>query len=293
MQHFRESRELLGTGIELQIVGESEARSRAGFAAAFAAIERIQASYSRFHSSNILSDLNESIGHWHPVSAELFGLLELGQELNRKTRGAFDLSVKSILESWDYDADYNLDRESAPGRIGEFELDAANSAVRLTAPIELGGLGKGLALQRAAETLADLPNIFVNAGGDVFARGRNAKAEPWTIFLQHPAEPDKMIGTVQFAESGFLAASSPQARKWRDRHHLVDARTAAPADSMRGVFVESRDSGLLADAWATALFVAGFELAKELQNEIPVESLLIGPGFELSRSSDFPAELFS
>ena len=288
MHTIEVTRRQLGTPILVSVVAEDRARAEAAIERAFAECERIERAYSRFSEGNELAALNAQVGQWAEVSEELYKLIEFGERVKARTDGAFDLSVKSILEGWGYDAAYSL-QEATPGRVGALELDGTR--VKLSTPIELGGLGKGYAIDRMDGALANFANVHINAGGDIRVRGVDSAGAPWRLVFEHPTDTSQAIGYVDTSDLA-LACSSPSRRRWRNLHHLVDPRTAQPADGMLAVYTQSK-SALLADAYSTALFVLGYEKARDLVPELPVEAMLVSPQGKLFRSSGFKGKLFT
>lgn len=302
MRTLRIQKELLGTPIVLDVVAENEGTEEAerAMSRAFEECERIQNAYSRFTDGNELSDLNSQVGKWTSVGEELYQLICFAERVREKTDGAFDLSVKTILEGWGYDKNYSL-QESVPGYTGKVEV-GEKQEVRLSAPIELGGLGKGYAIDRMMDHLKVFANVHLNAGGDIFVRGRSTEGKPWRLVFEHPTEIGKGIGFVDSTNLA-LACSSPSRRNWGrgdlaspKRHHLVDPRTSKPANKMLAVYTQSQ-SALLADSYSTALFVLGYEAAKKLLEEGRlhglIEAMLISPEGKVWRSSGFQGELFT
>lgn len=282
-----ESRQLLGTNVRIKLVmDEFLAAARNSVDAAFDECERIEKQFSRFIGENQLAALNARVGQWVEVSEELYALLEKGEEVKRSTNGAFDLSVKSILEGWGYDAGYSL-TEHFEGKTGEIEFQ--ESKVRIHSEVDLGGLGKGYALDQMARLLRGFDNFMIDAGGDIYAQGHD-EGGPWRIIFEHPEDTSKGIGAID-VDGMALACSSPSRRKWRDKHHLVDPHKKAPADEMQAVYTQAQ-TGLLADAYSTALFVLGFDEAKKTLPNLPIEAMLVGPKGDAYLSEGFKGELF-
>ncbi len=281
-------RRCLGTPIVVTLAAHDERKAREAIERAFAECSRIEQAFSRFLEGNQLHALNSQVGLWTEVSEELYKLIEFGERVKLRTGGAFDLSVKSILEGWGYDKSYSLE-EGAAGHTGSLEM--ADGRVKLSAPIELGGLGKGYAIDRMDSFLQDFSNVCINAGGDMRVRGVDWEGKAWRIVFEHPTDISQGIGYVDTSNLA-LACSSPSRRAWRNRHHLVDARSGEPAADMLAVYTQS-ESALLADTYSTALFVLGFEKAKELLLNSPVEALLVGKDGTAYRSAGFKGELFT
>lgn len=275
------TRELLGCQVSIHLGWNSY--SGPSLNAAFEECERIEQTYSRFIANNELARVNARLGEWQEISEELAYLISVGMEAKRRSLGAFDLTVKSILEGWGYDAQYRLNEEFQPGHTGLVELDGRR--LRLSAEIELGGLGKGYAIDRMAEILADQPSVLIDAGGDMMAWGEASEAEPWKIVFEDPRDLSRAIGELQFERKMGVGASSPARRKWRDRHHLVDPVRGEPARDMLGVFKQA-ESPLWADIYSTSLLVHRLYRARQSLHSMPVQAMAVAAGGRLIARED-------
>lgn len=283
-RHFEQTKELLGTQIRIIVLGD--AISESYIEEAFNECRRIEQTYSRFIDNNELSVLNSKLGQWVSVSPEFFNLIEFGVNLSNQTNGVFDMTVKSILEAWGYDRDYSL-QEKGEGNLGKIELK--NGKVRTSAEIDLGAFGKGYAIDRMVEILAPIKDFYINAGGDIYAKGEDLNG-PWRAYFEHPLNIDQAIGFVDFFDMA-LACSNPLRRKWRDKHHLVDPIKKLPANDMLAVYTQAK-TAILADAYSTALFVLGYENAKGMIKDFPVSAMLVSKNGGIWKSDKFKGELY-
>lgn len=288
MKRIEVSEALLGTRVRVVCVSLDESGAHETIELALSECRRIESAYSRFLKGNELARLNESLGEWVTVSAEFFELLMFGQQLFLDTGGLFDMTVGSILEGWGYDADYSF-QARFQGGVGRVELDQGR--VRLGAAVDLGGFGKGYAVDRMSEILCDFDNVLIDAGGDLKVRGLDEKGMPWRVAFENPIDFSQAIGVVEVQAPLALASSGPMRRQWKGRHHLVDPVSGKPASSMMAVYTQS-EQAMVADAWATALFIAGFERAQILLQKAQVEALLVGDSGQIFRSSGFRGDLF-
>lgn len=286
--------EVLGTKVWIKVVaGKNDGGdAERAIEAAFYWARDFEQKYSRFVDGNFLANLNERVGEWVEVDKELYGLLKFAGELKKQTRGAFDLSVKGILENWGYDKNYSFVEKEGSGGLAEIELveEGGKRMVKISGQIELGGIGKGYAVDKMAERLGAFGGFFINAGGDIFAKGCNENDEGWKVYFEHPGDPEQVIGFVN-AENLALACTSPSKRKWGDKHHLVDPKTKQPANKMAAVYTQA-GSCLLADSYATALFVMGYKEARKLARSFPAEAMLVDVSGEIFRTQSFQGELF-
>lgn len=129
------------------------------------------------------------------------------------------------------------------------------------ARIDLGGIAKGFAVDQAARVLTRLGyhDFLIDGGGDLLVNGRALNESPWSVAIQHPRS-DRAWGRAWIPPGWSVVTSGDYERYFiadRQRyHHIIDLRTGYPAQGNVAVTVFAR-SALLADAYATALFVLG------------------------------------
>jgi thiamine biosynthesis lipoprotein len=131
--------------------------------------------------------------------------------------------------------------------------------------IDLGGIGKGYAAERAAELLALAGPCLVNAGGDIAIRGGS-----WPVGVEHI--------TLQL-DSGGLATSGRDRRRWqrggRELHHLIDPATGEPSETdLLRVTVVAGDA-VDAEVAAKSLFLAGSKRAAAEANAAGMPAVLV------------------
>ena len=142
----------------------------------------------------------------HPWTYEV---VSTALELSRLTNGAFDISVGKKLMDWGYLPADKLRREAhcASGDHRDIELGGGRSvSFRCPLLIDLGGIAKGFAVDKAVEELQRLgvPSGTVNAGGDLRVFGDSAEK----IVLRSPSESMGFMPLTQI-QSEALATSVP------------------------------------------------------------------------------------
>jgi thiamine biosynthesis lipoprotein len=300
--------ELLGSAIEIKLPRQHSSL----FPKCFAEMKRIEDAYSRFIPNSELSRLNCHLGSWQDASEELISLLVLAKEFRQKTDGNFDITLKAVLDGIGYDKDYSFQKKQGGDGLaamlrsalppiqtgfarqaygGAVQIDVQKGRVQLSKEIDFGGFGKGFALDRVAALLETngIFHYYLNAGGDIFAKSAQGQA-PWEILLEHPDDPSRAIGKISLNGKS-IAGSAPNRRKWGDSHHLINAKTLKPAQGTKAIFVIAK-TGIEADAYATALFTAGFEEGISLSRRLPLEMLSISSTNKMYKSPGFGAELF-
>lgn len=256
--------------------------------------------YSRFLDDSQLSALNNALFTWQEVDDEFFQLIHTAIEIGEQTDGAFDITLKEELERLGYDNEYSFivkPKKKIPWYKKLFTkrpilLRPLTNEVYLRKTIDVGGLGKGYAMQLLANELKsrNVRDFYIDAGGDVYAQGIQ-EPRGWPVLLEHPDTEKKVLGKVMLRNQA-LACSAPNRRKWEDKHHLLNAKTGEPQQGLKAVFVLA-DSPLLADAYATALFTAGIEQAKEFSKLIPAQVLIITEDNKLFQTREFEITWFT
>ena len=251
----------MGTAIELLLHAEPSLQAARLLRRAEGEFRRLENLLSRFIPDSELSRLNRA-GRLL-AGADLVRVVELSLAARERTGGRFDPTVHSALVAAGYDRSFEqLPRERTALRDlgapcgGKVEIDLATHAVELEAGVELdlGGIAKGYAVDRAARILSAGGACLVNAGGDIAVQGTSAG--PWPVEVETPT------GSVVLAlKYGGLATSGRDRRRWRvageERHHLIDPRTGRPSSSdlMRVTVVGA--TAVDAEVLAKALFLAG------------------------------------
>jgi thiamine biosynthesis lipoprotein len=253
---------------------------------AFGWFARVETACSRFDARSELAGLSMQTGVPVPVSPLLFEVLQLALAVAEASDGAFDPTVGAALESAGFDRNYRTGERVASGiapRTGgghrDVVLDAAARTVTLRRPLvlDLGGIAKGFAIDLAARELRDAPDFAINAGGDVFARGRSPEGTPWRIGIRHPREPGALIDVIE-VEDLAVCTSGDYERPRADGagHHIVDPRDgdAVTTGAVASATVLA-PTAALADALGTAAMVLGLERGVAFLEEHGVEGLLV------------------
>jgi FAD:protein FMN transferase len=262
-----------------------QAAADAAWAEVRAEFEAVDGALSRFRDDSELTMLNRLAGSGRvvEVSWRTRRALAAIDRARRVTEGRFDASVLGALERI---GEHGVRLGSAPGAgpaaamtrgstpaaTGPASGSASGGRRSLVhvppVPVDMGGIGKGLALRWAcARALRSLPagaGMQLEAGGDIVAGG-NSPADGWRIGVEDPAAADIDVAAplvVVELHSGAVATSSVRVRHWvapdgRAVHHLVDPRTGEPARTgLIAVTVAAADPAW-AEVWSKALFLAG------------------------------------
>jgi thiamine biosynthesis lipoprotein len=244
----------------------------AAFEAAFAALRRVDARMSLYRPESDLVRVNaHAAERAEPVDAELFACLERARDLSRATEGAFDPTVLPLLRAWGAYPDLTWLPRGRPDAVGwgGLALDAEKRTVRFRRAgmgVDLGGIAKGFALDRARAALADagVRHATLDLGGQLLTLGADP-ARGSRIAVRDPAEPEAVLGVLVLDGDPSVSTSGNYARDfaaegWRTHSHIFDPRTGRAVRAGLAVTVWAPD-GTSADALSTALLVAGPDAA--------------------------------
>ena len=217
----------------------------------------------------------------HTGSGSLSGntaeLMEQALELCRRTGGALDISVYSIVRAWGFTTgSYQVpDEETIQSLLPlvdytQIQYDAATGVVTLPEgmEIDLGSVAKGYAGQLAAQMLREhgVQSALLNLGGNVQTVGAKPDGSPWQIGIKDPQGEDAMM--VLSVEDQAVVTSGGYERYFEQDGqtywHIMDPSTGHPADSGLISVTIVGDEGVVCDGLSTALFVMGLEKAADL-----------------------------
>lgn len=286
MNNFSQSKEILGTIVELELY--SSTNNLEEIANEFwLSAKKFEEKFSRFKTDSDLSIMNRKCGSWQKVSTDMQKLLKEGLYFNRLTHGYFNIGMESLLVKSGYDKNYTFkEKSNYVSGISNIEI-AGDEKVLISHPVEFGGFGKGLLLDMAKMHFAMIESVCVNAGGDIYCKNYKEK-----ILFENPFNLDQAIGWAVFEEK-FLTASSSNRRNWKGTSHLINPFSNKKSDLM-AVHIQA-DNGISADALSTALFVMGWSKALEFIDECKAdfEAMLIGDNGKIHLSKGFRINFYT
>lgn len=206
-----------------------------------------------------------------PVSEETFALLKRAQRYAKDFGGLFDVTIGAVTDLWGFASHEphrppttSIDAHLLLVDARRMVLSAADTTVYLPERrmrLDLGGIAKGYAIDRAAHILREqgLTDFLLNAGGDVFVSGTNREHAPWRVGIKHPRRPQALLATLELTDYA-IATSGDYERCFevdgRRFHHIIDPRTGFPGNRSQSATVLA-PTAELADVLATVLFIRG------------------------------------
>lgn len=285
-QLVQRERHSMGTMFRIVVSHPSVAAAEAAVDEAMAEILRLEAVMSHYRSDSDLSRLNREGGLGAvEVPANLFEVISEALEVSRLSNGAFDVTIAPLLRVWK--AAHEAGRRPTAAEIDRAAACVGYAKVELSAPdrirfrtpcveLDLGGIGKGFAVDRALAILeaAGIRDALVNAGGStIAARGAAPGYDGWPVELAGDVAGRRTL----LLQNAAISSSQQRGRPFPFAEgmfgEIIDPQQRAPTGTRRIVSVVT-GSATRADALSTALLLMPIEEGTRRLARFPSTSAL-------------------
>ncbi len=247
----------MATTFELLVLGEDARYAAQAAAAAFELVDRLERELSRYVTSSDVARINRlAPGEHLRIGLAATECLELSARVGAATDGAFDVTVGRLVDLWKEGTPAVEPLAAARATTGMhlIALDAAahTLAVRTCGvAVDLGGIGKGYAVDAAAALLREwgIAHALINGGGSSLAATGTPPASPgWPLTFPHPKVNGRELGAVMLTSGGVSGSGLGKGP------HIVDPRTGTPVAHTIAAWVTA-PTAAEADALSTAFMV--------------------------------------
>ena len=263
MLEVRRAQPWLGTIVEIAAAGAPARVLDCGVRAAFAAVAEVHRLLSFHDPASELSRLNcEAAARAIVVHPWTWRVLRLADRVAKKSAGVFDPTIAPRLTALDFLPHPDAPAATPRARWSDVHLGPGRR-VRFACPLwlDLGGIAKGFAVDRAVEALRDagVPEGLVNAGGDLRAYGPRA----WPVHLRAPDAPGRSAVVLDLRDASLATSALYFSKKERARRiltPLLHGRTRRCCTAARSVTVLARNCAT-ADALTKVVFASASKAA--------------------------------
>jgi thiamine biosynthesis lipoprotein len=289
---IRRARPLLGTLVEIAAADAARPAMESAIEAAFAAVAQVHRLMSFHDPDSDVSRVNRDAGlRTVAVHPWTYHVIETALELHRGSSGAFDIAVAPVLQNLAVLPRTGNDTQpiSVAASTAETIELLAGHCVRFRhrrAAIDLGGIAKGFAVDRAIAVLCGcgVTRGLVNAGGDLAAFGRLSE----TVHIRDPRDPSRLLCHVEIANAALASSGRPfDPLRSIDTQGsaVIDPLTQAPVCDIAGASVLA-PSCMIADALTKIVMIAG-ENATDLLARHKASALLVLKSGEIRVTPDW------
>ena len=240
----------------------------------FNEIKRLENLFNRFDEKSELSKVNRLAGiEKISVDPDLFEIIKNSLYYSKISKGNFDITVTPLVGIWSSARKKDmLPNQEIIERTLKYvgyeniildEKDLSVHFLNNLTKIDLGGIAKGYAIDKAKEILHSygIQNALINIGGNIFAMGNPLGKKDWEIGIQHPREKDKIIARLKLKNKA-ISTSGDYERffvlEGRRFSHIINPSNGYPSEGIISVTIAA-DSAEKADILSTAVFVMGIE----------------------------------
>ena len=272
---------IMGTRCYVELWADEPAKGNDAIDAVMAELRRSDSLMSHYKPESQLSQINQYANE-RPVQVdkELFDLIRLSTHYSQITEGAFDITYASVGYLYNYPQHIRPTeaqiRQALPAvNWRNMLLDEEHHTVRFEHPgmrIDLGGIGKGHAVDRGIDVLKarGIARALVTAGGDSRIIG-DRMGRPWLVAIRHPDNPSKVVTRIPLSDSA--VSTSGDYERYFDEdgvryHHIIDPRTGHSASKVRSATILA-PTATQTDGMSKTAFVLGAEKALEIINRMP------------------------
>lgn len=250
--------------------------------------------YNDYDGINNIKTINDNAGiKAVKVDEKIIDLIEFSMDMYKKTDGAFNIALGSVLTIWhDYRADGidHPDNAKLPPMdtlleannhtdINNIIIDKENSTVYLAdkeMSLDVGSVAKGYATEKVAQYIEKkgLKQALMSVGGNIRAiGGKDKNNDDWKSGITNPLDKngtDPYIKTVRLKDMSLVTSGDYQRYYTVDGkkyHHIINDHTLMPSDYFTSVTILTQDSGY-ADALSTSIFNMPYEEGVKLINSL-------------------------
>jgi thiamine biosynthesis lipoprotein len=281
---------IMGTRIYVEVWDADAAHGEAAIDAVMAEMRRIDNLMSHYKPESQLSRINaHAVQEPVQVDKELFDLIKLSTHYSQITEGAFDITYASVGYLYNYpnhvrptEAQIKAALPAVSWR--NIKFDEAHHTVRFEHPgmrIDLGGIGKGYAVDRGIDILKTrgIQHAVVTAGGDTRILGDHM-GRPWLVAIRHPDDEQKVVTRIPLSDAA-MSTSGDYERFFDENgvryHHIIDPRTGHSASKVRSATIIA-PTATQTDGMSKTAFVLGPEKALEIINRMPeYDAVFVAP----------------
>jgi len=294
----QQQRDIMGTRVSVELWHVEASAAADCSENVFIEMSRIDALMSSYRNTSEISNINTNAAiNALEISDEMLHLIKRSIYFSEISQGAFDITYASIGHFYDYRKRQRPSEQSVTSALPaidyrHIELNGnkirfRNSNVR----IDLGGIAKGYAVDRAAEIIkaCGITQAMVSAGGDSRILG-DRQGRPWIIGIQNPRDPGGIALRLPLSDSAISTSGDYQRffiEKGNRIHHIINPATGRSAKASWSTTVTGPDA-MTTDALSTTIFILGAIKGIALIESLDgIDAIIIDSDGKLHYSSGF------
>lgn len=286
---YKETRVALYTVVTITVYSDSKQKAGTAIDNAFKELDRL-GKLLNFYSEDSEASLINKYAGIEPVkvSKDTLEVIDKALYISKSTDGAFDITIGSIVKLWDFEKQVVPDEKTIKENLKLVDyrnvvIDKAKSTVFLKKKgmqIDLGGIEKGYATERAVEVLKKngITAGIIAVGGEVKPFGTKPHGDVWRVGIKNPdrkSNEDDVFAIVRLKDKAISTSGGYEKffvkdGKWY--HHILNPATGYPVYECQSVSVIANDAP---DGFPTGIFVLGPQKGMEVLKRLGIDAVIV------------------
>jgi thiamine biosynthesis lipoprotein len=270
------SHEAMATVFEIFIQNEDSDYTKKAALAAFDELDSLEQQLSRHIENSDVSRINNlALGETVRINLPAFECLTIAKDIHSQTNGAFDITIGFLYDCWldenkkirtPTETQLELARKNTDTNL--LELDESEYSVKLNGEkvcLDLGGIGKGYALDQIAKLLQDwsIDKALIHGGfSTLLATDAPTGQKGWPINVSNHINPEKKLAQLILVNRSLSISGLQKGR------HIIDPRSGQPCHENISAWA-CAETAATADALSTAFMVMSYEEIEKFSEEHP------------------------
>ena len=297
----------MGALLQVTIFASDSVVARAALDAAFAEVDRLDSLLTDWRPTGDVAQINRvADSTWVNIAPDTRDVLDAALRWSRLSGGAFEPTIRPLVVAWGFRGGVSsrapsaAELRAARARVGaQWVQRNANGAVhfaRRGMQLDLGGIAKGFALDRAAAVLEahGMHRALLDFAGQVLALDAPPGARGWPVLVADPRAADRVLATLCVTRASVATSSQAERsvrRGGRRIGHILDPRSGQPVRRTLSCTAIARRA-IDADAMSTAGFVVGPRAAVALGPRGGCDVIALAPKGRVLRTAGVAAYLW-
>lgn len=295
-QKYSEERMVIGTYVRVDVCRQDQRVDEVSAILAdvwdrFAYIEEHMNAYD---SASDIGRINEAQNAFQYIPEDVYYFIEQSIAYSKKTKGAFDITVRPMIRLWqtaEVDGRLPTAEQIAAARahigVDRIQMRKGEGGFLIACDgceIDLGGIAKGYAVDEAVKILRGrgIDHFLIDAGGDMYASGKNCSGRPWRIGVRHPRLTDQLIDVIEIGDQAITTSGDYEQFfeiNGEVFSHIINPFTGYPQNDIISATVIA-PTATEADVLSTALMVwdqqGGLDFINDLDDDYSAMTVTAG-----------------
>lgn len=283
-----------GTTFHINYWSEAPVDHQAVVNAIQSTFDSIDVNLSNYRSDSVIEQFNsQQSTQSQAVVPEIVELVRIGQMVNEKSQGCFDLTVKPVFDLWGF-AGETLNIPSAE-QLAEQMIKVGMNKIQIIddthlsktlegVRVDVSAVAQGFSVGRISQVLEQMgiSNYLVEIGGELKSHGVKPDGQSWRVAIEKPLPGERKVHKVitMPKDAAMSIMTSGTYRHFYEVNgqrysHILDARNGKPVTHDLVAVTVLHEDPTIADAWSTTLLCLGQTDGMKLANAEKLNAIFI------------------